>query len=137
MRGEDGRVVPNLLTQALSGEPLTIYGDGSQTRSFTYVDDLVDGIVRLASHGDARGAIVNLGNPEETSIRDFAATVAELAGVPLHAVSRPLPPDDPSRRRPEITRARSLLGWEPRVPLRDGLARTLAWWREHRRRVPA
>jgi nucleoside-diphosphate-sugar epimerase len=132
MRAEDGRVVPSLLTQALAGEPLTIYGDGSQTRSFTFVDDLVEGIVRLAGHDEARGAIVNLGNTEETSIRRFAELVAELAGVPLTIEPRPLPTDDPSRRRPDIGRARALLGWEPRVPLREGLSRTIAWWREHR-----
>lgn len=128
----DGRVVPNLLGQALAGRPLTVYGDGAQTRSFTYVDDLVEGIVRLAAHDGARGAIVNLGNPEETTIREFAAVVAELAGVPLVTESCPLPPDDPTRRKPDISRARGLLGWEPRVPLREGLARTLAWWRAHR-----
>jgi dTDP-glucose 4,6-dehydratase len=137
LAANDGRVVPNLLSQALAGEALTVYGDGAQTRSFTYVDDLVEGVVRLAAHDGARGAIVNLGNPEETTIRDFAAVVAELAGVPLRVVTRPLPPDDPARRKPDITRARALLGWEPQVPLRTGLARTLAWWRAHRSPVPA
>jgi dTDP-glucose 4,6-dehydratase len=132
LAANDGRVVPNLLGQALAGEPLTVYGDGAQTRSFTYADDLVEGIVRLAAHDGARGAIVNLGNPEETTIQAFAATVAELAGVPLRVVTRPLPPDDPARRKPDITRARTLLGWEPRVPLREGLARTLDWWRSVR-----
>ncbi len=132
MAAGDGRVVPNLLGQALAGRPLTIYGDGAQTRSFTYVDDLVEGIVRLAAHPGARGAIVNLGNPEETTISAFAALVAELAGVALNPVSRPLPPDDPTRRRPDITLARELLGWQPRVALREGLAGLLAWWREHR-----
>jgi nucleoside-diphosphate-sugar epimerase len=135
LAGNDGRVVPNLLTQALTGASLTVYGDGSQTRSFTYVEDLVEGIVRLAASDGARGTIVNLGNPEELSVREFAAIVAELAGVPLDIVARPLPLDDPTRRRPDIALARELLGWEPRVPLRDGLARTLAWWRRHR--VPA
>lgn len=129
MRARDGRVVPNLITQALAGEPLTIYGDGSQTRSFTYVDDLTDGIMRVAAAPVARGAIVNLGNPQETTIAAFAAVVAELTGVPLRTISQPLPPDDPQRRRPDITRARTIFGWEPRVALRDGLARTIAWWR--------
>jgi len=137
LASNDGRVVPNLLAQALAGERLTVYGDGSQTRSFTYVDDLAEGIVRLAAADGARSTIVNLGNPEELSIREFAAVVAELAGIPLEIVARPLPPDDPTRRRPDIALARKLLDWEPRVPLRDGLARTLAWWRLHRTPVPA
>lgn len=128
MRARDGRVVPNLIAQALAGEPLTIYGDGSQTRSFTYVDDLVEGIVRLAEHPQARGAIVNLGNPVESSVAAVAATIAELVGVPLRTTARPLPPDDPTRRRPDITRARALLQWEPQVDLRAGLARTVAAW---------
>ena len=132
MAAEDGRAVPNFIAQALAGQPLTVYGDGNQTRSFTYVDDLVEGIVRLAAHDGARGAIVNLGNPEETTIAEAAAAIAELAGVPLHVVHRPLPPDDPARRKPDITRARELLGWEPRTPLRDGLKHTLAWWRSAR-----
>jgi nucleoside-diphosphate-sugar epimerase len=130
MRIGDGRLVPNLIARVLAGEPLTIYGDGRQTRSFTYVDDLVDGVVRLAAHGDARGAILNLGNPEEVSVAEVAALIAELAGVPLRTAHGPLPPDDPARRRPDITRARALLGWEPRVALREGLTRTLRWFRE-------
>jgi len=132
MGAEDGRAVPNFIAQALAGQPLTVYGDGNQTRSFTYVDDLVEGIVRLAAHDGARGAIVNLGNPEETTIAAAAAVIAELAGVPFHVEHRPLPPDDPTRRKPDITRARELLGWEPRTPLREGLAHTIAWWRSAR-----
>ena len=132
MAAGDGRVVPNFIEQALAGRELTVYGDGSQTRSFVYVDDLVEGIVRLAALPDARGTIVNLGNPDERTIREFAELVAELAGTTLRIVERPLPPDDPQRRCPDITRARRLLDWEPRVQLREGLARTLAWWREER-----
>jgi nucleoside-diphosphate-sugar epimerase len=132
MAAEDGRAVPNFIAQALAGKALTVYGDGNQTRSFTYVDDLVEGIVRLAKHDGARGAIVNLGNPEETTIAAAAAVIAELAGVPLHLEHRPLPPDDPTRRKPDITRARELLGWEPHTPLRAGLARTIDWWRSAR-----
>jgi len=128
----DGRVVPNFIAQALSGRALTVYGNGNQTRSFTYVDDLVEGIVRLAAHNDARGAIVNVGNPEETTIAAFAEIVAELAGVPFVREDRPLPPDDPTRRKPDITRARELLGWSPQTPVREGIARTLAWWRAAR-----
>jgi len=126
----DGRVIPNLLTQVLTGRPLTIYGNGEQTRSFIFVDDLVEGIVRLAAHDLARGAVVNLGRPDEFTILDAARLVAEVAGVPLVTEPRPLPQDDPARRCPDITLARNLLGWEPRVALRDGLERTIAWWRE-------
>jgi nucleoside-diphosphate-sugar epimerase len=132
MAANDGRVVPNLISQALAGQPLTVYGDGSQTRSFTYVDDLVDGIVRLAAAERLRGAIVNLGNPEEVTIAAFAAVVAALAGVPLRVEHRPLPPDDPVRRKPDIARARARLGWSPAIGLHEGIARTLAWWREAR-----
>jgi len=129
MAENDGRAVPNFFAQALAGKPLTVYGDGTQTRSFTYVDDLVEGIVRLAAHPDARGAIVNIGNPEETTIAAAAAIIAQAAGVNLHVEHRPLPPDDPARRKPDITRARALLGWEPTTPLHEGITRTLAWWR--------
>jgi nucleoside-diphosphate-sugar epimerase len=132
MAEDDGRVVPNLIAQALAGLPLTVYGDGSQTRSFTYVDDLVEGIVRLAAHDGARGAIVNLGNPEETTIAAFAGVIAAAAGVSLHVEHRPLPADDPTRRKPDITRARALLGWEPTIGLREGVARTMTWWRAER-----
>jgi dTDP-glucose 4,6-dehydratase len=132
MAENDGRAVPNFFAQALAGKPLTVYGDGNQTRSFTYVDDLVEGVVRLAAHPDARGAIVNIGNPEETTIAACAAIIAEAAGVTFHAEHRPLPHDDPARRKPDITRARTLLGWEPVTPLREGIARTLAWWRSAR-----
>jgi nucleoside-diphosphate-sugar epimerase len=125
----DGRLVPNLIAQALSGRPLTVYGTGRQTRSFTYVDDLVEGIVRLAARDAARGAIVNLGNPEETTVAEVAALVAELAGVPLVVERGALPADDPARRKPDIARARALLDWEPRVALRAGLELTIAWWR--------
>ena len=126
MRAYDGRVVPTLFAQALAGEPLTVFGNGTQTRSFTYVDDLVEGIVRLAAHDGARGAIVNLGNPEETTIGDVAVLVAQIANVPLRVEFGPLPPDDPARRRPDIARARALLDWVPVIGLREGLARTFA-----------
>lgn len=134
MQTEDGRVVPNFISQALAGEPLTVYGDGHQTRSFCYVADEVDGIYRAATLPDLGGLVFNIGNPEEHTILEFAQIVAEVAGVPLTTVSKPLPPDDPTRRRPDITRARRLLGWEPTVSLRDGLARTIA---EFRDRPPA
>jgi nucleoside-diphosphate-sugar epimerase len=125
MRSDDGRVVPNFILQALRGEPLTIYGDGSQTRSFCYVDDLVAGIMSCAGSEATRGRVVNLGNPEEYPIAEFARIVSEIAGTPLRTLARPMPPDDPTRRCPDITVARELLGWEPKVPVREGLRRTI------------
>ena len=129
MQMDDGRVVPNFLRQALSGEALTIYGTGSQTRSFCYVDDLVEGIVRCAASEKARGTVVNLGNPEEHPIAEFAEIVCRIAGVELHTKPMPLPPDDPTRRCPDISRAKELLNWEPRVSLEDGLGWTLQFFR--------
>jgi dTDP-glucose 4,6-dehydratase len=129
MRLDDGRVIPAFCGAALRGEPMTVFGDGSQTRSFCYVDDLVDGIFRLATLPNLRGRVVNVGAPFEFTVAELAKIVAELAGVPLRVERPPLPPDDPARRRPDITLARELLGWEPRVQLADGLARTLAFFR--------
>ncbi|HTA38183.1 MAG TPA: NAD-dependent epimerase/dehydratase family protein [Candidatus Acidoferrales bacterium] len=125
MRVEDGRVVPNFISQALRGSPLTVYGDGRQTRSFCYVDDLVEGIVRCASCTAAAGRPVNLGNPEEHSIADFARIVGSTAGVSVTTQAMPLPPDDPMRRRPDISLARALLDWSPRVSLELGLKATI------------
>lgn len=119
----DGRVVTNFVDQALRGVPLTIYGDGSQTRSFQYIDDLVDGIIALMKVEHAQP--VNIGNPDEYSMNELASVVRELVGARLDIVSLPLPKDDPRRRRPDITKAKTLLGWEPRVPLREGLRRTI------------
>jgi nucleoside-diphosphate-sugar epimerase len=130
MQINDGRVVPNFVNQALKGEPLTIYGDGSQTRSFCYVDDLVEGIVRCAASDKTRATVINLGNPEEHSIREFAEIVCRIADVPLQIKAMPLPPDDPTRRCPDISRAKELLGWEPRVSLEDGLRQTITYFRE-------
>jgi nucleoside-diphosphate-sugar epimerase len=129
MQPDDGRVVPNFCLSALRGQALTVYGNGRQTRSFCYVDDLVDGILRLAKGSGLSGRIVNIGNPVEFTIEELAGIVAELAGVPLNVVTRDLPPDDPTRRKPDITLARQLLGWEPRVALRDGLVTTLEYFR--------
>lgn len=134
MQPGDGRVVPNFCLSALRGEPLTVYGDGRQTRSFCYVSDLIDGIVRLAKGEGLRGKLVNIGNPGEFTIAELAGIVAELAGVKLNVVARDLPPDDPTRRKPDITLARTLLGWEPKIELRDGLVTTLDFFRTH---VPA
>ncbi|HEU4990435.1 MAG: SDR family oxidoreductase [Gemmatimonadota bacterium] len=127
MRPRDGRVVSNFIVQALNHEPITIYGEGNQTRSFCYVDDEVDGIYRLFVHGDHQPT--NIGNPTEYTVRQLAELVVELTGSPAPIEHRPLPQDDPRLRQPDITRARTMLGWEPRVPLRDGLARTIAFLR--------
>lgn len=126
MRPDDGRVIPTLLTQAIRGEPLTVHGDGAQTRSFCYITDLVDGIVRLI-RSDVHEP-VNVGNPEEIHVIDLAALILEMTRGRGPIVHRPRPEDDPTQRCPDITRARTLLGWEPRVPLREGLARTLDWF---------
>jgi dTDP-glucose 4,6-dehydratase len=127
MRLDDGRVVPEFIGQALRGQDFTLYGDGSQTRSFCFVTDLVDGLVRLAAspHQDP----VNLGNPDEKTIREFALAVRAAAGGKGELVHRPLPAGDPKQRRPDITRATSLLGWAPRIPLAEGLGRTIEYFR--------
>ena len=126
MRPDDGRAVSNFLTQALAGTPITIYGDGSQTRSFCYVDDEIRGILALLDC-DYTGP-VNIGNPDEYTILDLATLVLEVTGSTSELVFEPLPVDDPRVRRPDISLARQLLGWEPEVPLRDGLARTAKWF---------
>jgi dTDP-glucose 4,6-dehydratase len=133
MRPRDGRVVSNFIVQALTGEPITIYGDGSQTRSFCYVDDEIDGIVRLFHRGDAEP--VNVGNPDEYTVRELAEAVVELTGTQSEIVLRPLPADDPRVRRPDISRARARLGWEPKVALRDGLSRTIEYFRSQGTRL--
>jgi dTDP-glucose 4,6-dehydratase len=125
MRVNDGRVVPNFISQALRGEPLTIYGDGSQTRSFCYVDDLVDGIVLCAASELTRGRVVNLGNPTEHKVREFAEIVCRVVGVPLQTEAQPMPQDDPGRRCPDISVANELLGWQPKVALEEGLRKTI------------
>jgi dTDP-glucose 4,6-dehydratase len=127
MRPHDGRVVSNFIRQALAGEPLTIYGDGSQTRSFCYVSDEIDGIYRLLM-SDWVGPM-NIGNPDEMTVRELADVVLELTGSRSRIEVRPLPQDDPQVRRPMIDRAREVLGWEPRVPLRDGLRTTIEYFR--------
>ena len=128
MRPHDGRVVSNFIMQALRGEPLTVYGDGSQTRSFCYVDDLVEGIVRLLERGTPEPT--NIGNPGEFTVRQLADHVLALTGSRSEIVHRPLPEDDPRVRQPDISRARELLGWEPRVPLDEGLGRTIEYFRK-------
>ncbi len=130
MHPYDGRVVSNFIRQALAGEDITIYGDGSQTRSFCYVDDLIDGILKMMDAPDDFPGPVNLGNPDEFTIRELAELVRELSGSRSRIeVARPLPQDDPARRRPDITLARRRLGWEPQMELREGLRRTIDWFR--------
>jgi dTDP-glucose 4,6-dehydratase len=127
MRVEDGRAIPAFLSQALRNEDVTVFGDGSQTRSLCYVSDLVDGIFRLMQSDEVNP--VNIGNPHEMTIRQLAERIIALTGSKSRIVTRPLPEDDPKVRQPDITRARTLLGWEPRVPLDEGLRRTLAYFR--------
>jgi dTDP-glucose 4,6-dehydratase len=127
MRPKDGRVVPAFITEALKGEPITVFGDGRQTRSFCYVSDLVDGIIRLALSGQHDP--VNIGNPHEMSVLDFALKICALCGSASTIVHRPLPVDDPKIRQPDITRARELLDWSPRMPLDEGLGLTIAYFK--------
>jgi UDP-glucuronate decarboxylase len=130
MQPDDGRIVSNLIIQALKGEPLTIYGTGRQTRSFCYVSDLIAGMIALAEAEENPGAPVNLGNPGEFTILELAEFVLSETGAASKIVHRPLPADDPQRRRPDISRAKALLGWEPVVPLSEGLPRTIRHFRE-------
>ena len=132
MRMNDGRAIPNFIRQTLLGEPLTVYGDGSQTRSFMYVSDLVDGIWRLM-HAAVHDP-VNIGNPHEMTLLELAKRIVRLTGSASSIVFMPLPADDPRVRQPDITRARTLLGWEPRVDVDEGLQRTIAWFRTALRR---
>lgn len=127
MRLNDGRALPNFVYQALTGQPITIYGDGSQTRSFCYVSDLVEGIWRLMQSDEHLP--VNIGNPQEITIQEFAERIKALIGNPVPIVYEPLPQDDPKQRRPDISKARKLLGWEPKVGLKEGLETTLAYFR--------
>ncbi len=130
MQSEDGRVVPNFVRQALDGKPLTVYGDGRQTRSFCYVSDEVEGIYQAIVHDNLSGEVFNIGNPEERTILDFAKVVAQIGGVPLKTEFRPLPADDPTNRCPDITKARKYLGWYPQVSLEEGLDKTFAYFRQ-------
>jgi UDP-glucuronate decarboxylase len=129
MHPRDGRVVSNFIVQTLTGDPITIYGDGSQTRSFCYVDDLIEGMLRLMDTGDDVTGPINIGNQNEFSMLELAETVIRLVGGPTRIEYRPLPADDPRQRQPDITRARATLGWEPRVQLEDGLRETIAYFR--------
>jgi dTDP-glucose 4,6-dehydratase len=126
MREDDGRMVPNFIRQALRNEPLTVYGEGTQTRGLQYVDDLIEGVFRLMKSDETRP--VNIGNPVEHTVREIAEMVIELSGSKSEISHRPLPEDDPRQRRPDITRARESLGWEPQTQAREGLEKTLDWF---------
>jgi UDP-glucuronate decarboxylase len=129
MHPHDGRVVSNFVVSALTGKPLTIYGEGQQTRSFQYIDDLIRGLVAMMTTGDEVTGPINLGNPGEFTIAELAAMVLEQTGSDSGIEYLPLPQDDPVRRQPDITRAKQVLGWEPTIPLTDGLARTIDYFR--------
>jgi UDP-glucuronate decarboxylase len=130
MHPNDGRVVSNFIVQALKGQDITIYGDGSQTRSFCYVDDLIEGMIRLMDSPDDVTGPINVGNPGEFTMIELAEHVLRLTGAKSKLVRMPLPADDPKQRKPDITRARSTLGWEPKVQLEDGLKETIAYFRK-------
>ncbi len=129
MHPYDGRVVSNFIRQALCGEPITIFGSGGQTRSFCYRDDLIEGMIRMMNGPDDFVGPVNIGNPGEFTIRQLAELTLELSGSKSQLIEKPLPVDDPERRRPDITLAKQKLDWEPKVPLREGLAKTIDWFR--------
>jgi nucleoside-diphosphate-sugar epimerase len=129
MRLNDGRVVPNFITQALSDKPLTVYGDGFQTRSFCYVSDMVRGIYAMM-HAGTKGAVVNLGNPDEMTINELADMIIKMTGSASKVAFKPLPENDPLQRRPDISKARAMLGWKPEVSLDEGLRATIAWFKE-------
>ncbi len=136
MRKNDGRAVPTFINQALSGEDITVFGDGSQTRSFGYISDLAEGIYKLMLSGENEP--VNIGNPEEMTVREMAEMIIDLTGSSSAVVTRPLPEDDPKVRQPDIAKAKRVLGWEPRVPVREGLKRTVEWFRaNHESRATA
>jgi len=126
-------VVSNFIDQALHNRPLTVYGSGKQTRSFCYVSDMVDGIIRAAFKPKTRGEVFNLGNPHEFTMLEAAEMVQKLIGRKLELIYKPLPNDDPRRRRPDIAKARTVLGWEPKVMLREGLSKTIAWFKDQER----
>ncbi|MGI8968843.1 MAG: UDP-glucuronic acid decarboxylase family protein [Chloroflexota bacterium] len=129
-RPDDGRIVPNFITQALCAEPITVYGDGSQTRSFCYVSDLVAGLIASMTAPRTTGEVINLGNPDEYTVLQFAELIARVVGTDVGVTRHPLPIDDPTRRCPDITKAKRLLGWEPEIDLTVGLERTIHWFRD-------
>lgn len=131
MQVDDGRVVSNFIVQALRNEPLTVFGEGKQTRSFCYVSDLVEGLMSLMFTDGLQGEVINLGNPIEKTIKEFAELIQELTKTSSQIVYQPLPQDDPKRRNPDITKAKKLLGWEPKVHLEEGLQKTIAYFKQN------
>jgi UDP-glucuronate decarboxylase len=136
MRPDDGRVVSNIICQALAGDDITVYGDGSQTRSFCFVEDMLDGLMLLMDSDEAAGVPVNLGNPAEMTVNELIELIVTMTRSRSRIVRRPLPQDDPKRRRPDISRARALLGWDVKVDLREGLSKTIDWFAQERRLQP-
>ncbi len=130
MHPNDGRVVSNFIVQALLGRDITVYGDGMQTRAFCYVDDLIDGLMRLMKSKDETTGPINIGNPAEFTMLELASAVIDISGSRSKVVHRPLPPDDPRQRRPDISKAHDMLGWTPRIPLKEGLQKTIAYFEE-------
>ena len=130
MRMNDGRVVPNFITQALKNEPITVYGDGKQTRSFCYIDDLVEGIFKMAITKDLNGEVFNLGNPDEYKILDFAQIIKDLTCSKSQIIFKDLPQDDPKQRKPDITKTKATLKWEPKISLNQGIKKTINWFKK-------
>jgi UDP-glucuronate decarboxylase len=128
MHPDDGRVVSNFIVQALTNQPITIYGDGTQTRSFCYVDDLLEGMIRLMNSPDAVLGPINIGNPGEYRVLDLAEEILRLTNSRSKLIFKPLPSDDPKQRKPDISKAKQLLGWEPQIPLQEGLKATIAYF---------
>lgn len=133
----DGRVVPNFINQALNGEPMTVYGDGKQTRSFAYISDIVDGLLKAMFTEGTKGEVFNLGNPDEWTMLDFAQNIRAIVNPGLEIVFQPARPDDPNRRCPDITKARTRLGWEPKVTLKEGLSQTIDYFRAEKNKREA
>lgn len=131
MQPDDGRVVSNFVIQALRGDNITVYGDGNQTRSFCFVDDLVDGIVKLMDKNDIRGEVINLGNPSEYTILELATKIIDMISTESQIVHEEKPIDDPERRKPDITKAKEILGWEPKIPLEEGLQKTIKYFKQN------
>jgi len=129
MQKDDGRVISNFVNQFIVNKPVTIYGDGKQTRSFCFVSDMVLGIYKAMFEEGTRGEVINLGNPEECTMLDLARKISEIAGVKYETIYKPLPPDDPMQRKPDISKAKKLLGWEPKVPISEGLRKTIEYYK--------
>lgn len=135
MRRDDGRAIPNFITQAMANEPITVYGDGSQTRSFCYISDMVDGIYKAMISNEIRGEVVNLGNPGEITVLELAERIKRITNSRSKIVFKKLPEDDPKQRRPDASKAKEILGWEPMVDLEEGLVRTIIWFEENLKEI--